>query len=460
MLSCDVIPANSAIKIDERAMQGSEMSETTLFNLNKSLFDQISSYDILSDAFRSVKRNKGAPGIDGVSVETYAGHLDEELAQLAKELTSWSYEPNPVRRVEIPKPDGSIRLLGVPCVRDRVVQTAIKMVLEPIFERTFSDHSYGFRPGRNQKQAVEAAQKIVQSGKEYCVDIDLSKFFDRVGHDRLIHRMSLEISDKRVLRLVGMILRSGVMINGVCQVTDEGATQGSPLSPLLSNIVLDELDKELESRNLEFCRFADDHNIFVRSANAADRVMQSITKFIETKLKLVVNRDKSKTSRVDGVKFLGMTIIAGALAISSFSMNRAMAKVRSLTPRGTHQTLEETVTTINKWYVGWSGYFAMTQFPSQLQAIEAHVRRRLRSRIISQQKRRSHLYRKLIARNVSRKQAAKASFSNRGRWNLSNNFAITKAYPNRWFIKELGLKIRSDEDRPHWFDVKTWTKLT
>ena len=207
------------------------MSDITLFDLNKSLFERICSEDQLRESFRAVKRNKGAPGTDGVTIQDFAANLDEELGRLRKELLNWTYEPSPVRRVEIPKPGGGVRKLGVPCLCDRVLQASIKAVLEPIFERKFSKHSYGFRPGRSQKQALESAQRIVQAGKEYCVDIDLAQFFDRVHHDRLINSLSKDVSDKRVLRLIGITLRSGVMINGVSQPTEEGTTQGSPLSP-------------------------------------------------------------------------------------------------------------------------------------------------------------------------------------------------------------------------------------
>lgn len=437
------------------------MRAITLFDLNKSLFERIISEEHLAESFAAVRRNKGAPGIDGISVEDFEMHLTEELGQLHKDLASWTYEPKPVRRVEIPKPgsDG-VRLLGVPCVRDRVVQASIKAVLEPIFEAKFSEHSYGFRPGRSQRQAVEAAQKIVSSGKEFVVDIDLSKFFDRVQHDRLIYRLGLEVSDKRVLRLIGQTLRSGVMVDGVRLATEEGTTQGSPLSPLLSNVVLDELDKELERRGLEFCRFADDCNVFVGSEKAAERVMETVTKFIEKQLKLVVNQDKSKVARSKFVKFLGMTIIAGAVAISAQAMSRAMVKVKDLTPRGTHQTIEQTMSEINKWYVGWSNYYGMTQYPSQLAAIEAHVRRRIRSRIVGQQKRRRHLFDKLVKRGVPRRQAGKTVFSNRGRWNLSHSRAVERAYPNQWFTETIGQKLASTKKLPHWLDVKIWIKLT
>lgn len=435
------------------------MRKQTLFDLSLSLFDQICSDDHLREAFRDVKRNHGAPGVDGVTVEMFESKLDEELGLLQQEVKNWTYGPKPVRRVEIPKPDGGVRILGVPTIRDRVLQASIRGVLEPILEPIFSANSYGFRPGRNQEQAVKAAQAIVQSGKEYVVDIDLSKFFDRIHHDRLIYRLSTHVEDKRILRLVGMILRSGVMINGLFEATAEGATQGSPLSPLLSNLVLDELDKELERRGLEFCRFADDCNIFVGSQKSADRVMITVSKFIENRLKLVVNREKSKVAKSSAVKFLGMTIVAGALAISAVSMQRAMDKVKELTPRGTHHAIETTVQKINSWYVGWSNYYKMTEYPAQLHKIEAHARRRLRSRIVSQQKSRRILFNRLMKRGISRKSAAKTAFSNDRRWVLSHKRVIEQAYPNKWFIKTLGLKIASDKNYPHWRPVTEWIKL-
>lgn len=438
------------------------MKQLSLFIDERSLFEKLCDLKYLQEGFKAVKRNGGSPGIDGVTIKEFGSCFDVELRKLKEELEGWIYKPKPVRRVEIPKPGkgAGVRLLGVPCVRDRVVQATLKLILEPILDPTFSSSSYGFRPGRSQRHAVKAAQGIVRSGKEYVVDIDLSKFFDRVHHDRLIYRLSGYISDKRILRIIGMTLRSGVMKDGLVSHTTEGTVQGSPLSPLLSNVVLDELDKELEQRGLEFCRFADDCNIFVKSQKAADRVMRSISKFIESKLKLAVNWDKSKVALSKHVKFLGMTIIAGMIAISAQSMNRAMAKVKELTPRGTHLRLERTIEEINTWYMGWSNYYSMTQYPSQLAKIEAHIRRRLRSRLVDQQKKRRYLFEKLIKRKVSRRLAAKTVFSNKKRWELSHTTAVEKAYPNKWFIQEMGLKVRSTEKHPHWFSPHRWVKVT
>lgn len=416
------------------------------------LFERLCSKQHLREAFKAVKKNSGAPGIDGQTVAQFDSNLDANLEQLKNELENWTYEPKPVKRVEIPKPDGGIRLLGIPCVRDRVVQVAIKALLEPKLDPQFSQNSYGFRPGRNQHHAVIAAKKIVESGKEYVVDLDLAKFFDTINHDRLISRLSLTISDKRILRLIGKVLRSGIMRNGLVIMTPEGATQGSPLSPLLSNVVLDELDKELERRGLEFCRYADDANIYVKTKKAADSVMQTITKFIESKLKLKVNKEKSKTAQSKDVKFLGFTIFLGAIIISALSVERAMAKVKELTPRGTSCSLDTTAKSINKWYMGWSAYYALTQYPGQLYKIEAHIRRRLRMRIVSQQRGSRNLKNTLLSRGLSIKGAAKTAYSGKGKWRMSICKGLNLAFSNRWFINEVGLKIRSDENRSHWFD--------
>lgn len=436
------------------------MRQTELFTDTSCLYDSLCDIHYLHEGFRMVRQNDGAPGVDEVTVSDFESRLDVELSQLQQELISWTYQPLPVRRVEMPKPGGKgVRLLGVPTVRDRVVQATLKLLLEPLFDPEFSAHSYGFRPGRSQKQAVEAARRIVVSGKPYVVDIDLSKFFDRINHNRLIHRVSQRIDDKRILRLIGLMLRSGVSWEGKVSPSREGAIQGSPLSPLLSNIILDELDKELERRGLEFCRFADDCNIFVKSQKAAERVMCNISQFIEKRLKLAINREKSQVARSDQVKFLGMTIVGETIAISHKALQAAMAKVKQLTPRGSQRPLEHTIDTINQWYIGWSGYFNMTYYPSQLHKIEAHIRRRLRSRIVGEQKRKRYLYRKLVRRGVSRRSAAKTVFSNRKRWELSNTFALTRAYPVKWFVDEMGQAIRSDQQLPHWFECRRWIRL-
>jgi RNA-directed DNA polymerase len=439
----------------------SEMRQDNLSTISgERLFEDLCAIEALRRGYEAVKKNHGAPGIDGITVEEFGTNLDEELSQLKTELESWTYRPRPVKGIEIPKAGGAgVRLLGIPCTRDRVIQATIKLLLDPIFEPRFSNSSYGFRPSKDQHQAIKAAQRIVQKGKDYVVDIDLARFFDRIQHDKLIARLSQHIPDKRILRVIGVTLRSGIMKDGLMSATTEGSIQGSPLSPLLSNVVLDELDKELEARGLEYCRFADDCNIFVKTRKAAERVMQNVSEFIEKKLKLVVNREKSQVAPAKQVVFLGMTIIKGTIAISKRSINRAMIKVKELTPRGTQLTLEKAIEKINSWYVGWSSYYSLTQYPAQLGKIEAHIRRRLRARIVSQQKRRRFLRDKLISRGISRKQAARTVYSNKKRWALSQTIALSKAYPNKWFEK-LGFKTRSQEKYSHWFEIHKWIKLT
>jgi RNA-directed DNA polymerase len=433
--------------------------ETDLFEYEDSLFEKLCEPFWLGLGFSDVKKNRGAPGVDGITIQDFSDNVEAELSQLSQELEGWTYKPQPVRRIEIDKPDGGIRLLGIPCVRDRVVQATLKRLLEPILTPRFSDHSFGFIRGRNPSQAVQEAQRIVADGKSWIVDIDLSNFFDRVHQDRLISRLSDQIDDKRILRLIGVTLRSGIMKDGLVSPTPEGTVQGSPLSPLLSNVVLDELDKELESRGLEFCRFADDCNIFVKTPKAAERVMASVSRFIEGRLRLVVNQEKSQVAPSEKVKFLGMTIVHGHIAISVKSMNRAMAKVKELTPRGTHLKIEQVMIEINLWYRGWSSYYSMTQYPAQLRKIEAHLRRRLRSRLIDQQKSRRNLFNKLVKRGAGIRMASKAAFSNNKRWATSRSFAVSKAYPNRWFITVLGQFIRSNAGLDHWFDLRIWISL-
>jgi RNA-directed DNA polymerase len=418
-------------------------------DFHTSLFDKICDKNSLREAFREVKRNKGASGVDGISVDEFERNLEEELSRLQQEVVSWTYKVQPVKRVEIPKPNGGIRLLGIPTVRDRVLQSSIKNTLEPIIDPAFSENSYGFRPGRSQKQALEKAQAIVQSGKEYVVDMDLSKFFDRISHDRLISRLKRLIDDTRVLRIIGMTLRCGVMVDGKYHATPVGSVQGSPLSPLLSNVVLDELDKELEKRGLEFCRFADDCNIYVRSEKAAQRVKESISKFVEKKLKLVVNEEKTKVAQSRYVKFLGVTILTVGLCISTAAMSKAKEKVKELSPRGTHLTIEKSIERFNLWYRGWAKYFELTHFPSQFKQIEAHFRRRLRAQMINDHKRRRFICRKLRKRGVRKQTAEKTAYSNNKIWAMSIMPACHIAWSNSYF-KQMGMYTHSDKVLKHW----------
>jgi len=331
------------------------------------LFEEVCLKRTLERAFRKVKANRGAPGPDGETLEEFEQDLENGLNQLRDELVGWRYRPGPVRRVVIPKPGGGERLLGVANVRDRIVQQAMVMVIEPLFEPDFSDHSYGFRPGRSQREAIARAKEHVGEGREWVVDLDLERFFDTVNKDRVIHLLRSKVEDRRVIRLVALTLRSGIWIDGKVEKSRVGLPQGSPLSPLLSNIVLHELDVELERRGLHFVRYADDCNVFVSSQKAAERVLEKLTRFIEGKLKLKVNRTKSKTGLSSTVKFLGMTVLAGGMvAISAGAMTKAKAKVKELIPRSGKAPLEVQIEIVNQWYRGWAEYFAMGEYPSQL----------------------------------------------------------------------------------------------
>jgi len=436
------------------------MKQLSLPNETRRLFEVIVHQQTLERAFNEVKKNKGSPGIDKISIKDFEQNKAQELAQLRDELNSWRYEPAPVRQVEIPKPGrpGETRALGIPCVRDRVVQAAIKMVIEPIPDPMFSDNSFGFRPNRNQHQAIENARQYVESGKEFVVDIDLSKFFDRINHDKIIAKLAKVIEDKRVLRLIGMTLRSGVMTKQGFEVTTVGSVQGSPLSPLLSNVILDELDKKLEQRGLSFVRFADDCNIFVKSRKAAERVFENISQFIENKMKLVVNQDKSKVAKSSQVKFLGVTMVKATVAISKIAMRNAKSKIKELTPRGTHLTLEDSLHAFNTWYRGWANYFQVTAYPAQFKTLEARIRRRLRARLISQFKRRKFLFRYLKKHGILHKLAAKTVYSNKGRWALSRSKAIERVLSNEYFEKH-GLWIHSNRRLRHWKHVNYWVHL-
>lgn len=424
------------------------------------LYEEVCTKRTLERAFRKVKANQGAPGPDGESIEEYEADLESRLEQLRKELESWSYQPSPVRRVVIPKPGGE-RLLGVANVRDRIVCQAIAMVMGPLFEPGFSDHCYGYRPGRSQRDAVAEAQKHVGEGRQWVVDLDLERFFDTVNHDRVLHLLREKVKDRRMIRLVAMSLRSGIWIDGKVERSREGLHQGSPLSPLLSNIVLHELDEELERRGLHFARYADDCNVFVSSRKAAERVLSRLTRFIEGKLKLKVNRTKSKTGLSSTVKFLGMTVLAGGMvAISAASMTKAKAAVKDLVPRSGKAPLEVQIENVNQWFRGWVGYYAMGEYPSQMRAIEARIRVRFRLQFIKNHKRKKHLVRKLVKRGIRRQTAYREVYlRNHGRWRLAHTFGVARAWSERWFHQQ-GLLTFSGEDRSHWQSLEAYPKLS
>lgn len=345
------------------------------------LMERILSRENLLEALKRVEKNKGSHGIDGMSVKDLRRHLYENWNSLCTSLREGTYQPSPVRRVEIPKPNGGVRLLGIPTVTDRFIQQAIAQVLTPIFDPIFSDNSYGFRPKRRGHDAVRKARGFIKDGYRWVVDIDLEKFFDKVNHDKLMGLLMNRIKDVTVIKLIRKYLQAGIMINGVVQEAEEGTPQGGPLSPLLSNIILDDLDKELENRGHKFVRYADDCNIYTKSRKAGERVMKSVTIFIETVLKLKVNREKSAVDRPWKRKFLGFSFTAHKepkIRISNESTKRLKGKIRELTSRSKSISMEHRVEKLNKYLVGWCGYYALADTPSKFKEFDEWIRRRLR----------------------------------------------------------------------------------
>jgi RNA-directed DNA polymerase len=387
-------------------------------------------------ALARVKANRGSAGVDGMTVQQLPEHLKQYWPAIREQLLSGAYVPQPVKRVEIPKPDGGVRKLGIPTVLDRFIQQAVMQVLQRKWDRTFSDHSYGFRPGRSAHQAVEAAQQYIAAGYRWVVDLDLEKFFDRVNHDQLMAKIAERVSDKRLLKLIREFLRAGVMEHGLVGPVDEGTPQGGPLSPLLSNIVLDELDRELERRGLRFARYADDSNIYVRSRRAGERVMESITRFITSRLKLKVNQQKSAVARPWERKFLGFSFTsadAPKRRIAPKAVDRFKGRIRELTQRTRGVSTERMAEELARYLRGWIGYFGKCETPSVLYRLEQWFRHRLRSAIWKQWKWGPVRFAELRKRGVGKDLAAQTAGSAHGPWRLANSPALSLALPNAYF---------------------------
>lgn len=408
--------------------------------LTARLMEQVCEPENLNRAYARVKANKGAPGVDGVSVSKLGAWIKRHKHELIASLLDGSYQPQPVRGVQIPKPGGKgMRQLGIPTVVDRLVQQAIGQVLEPILDPTFSASSHGFRPGRSAHDALARAREYVAEGRVIVVDIDLEKFFDKVNHDILMARLGRWVGDKRMLRIIGRFLRVGMMQNGVCLSREEGTPQGGPLSPLLANLLLDDLDKELEKRGHKFCRYADDCNIYVQSKAAGERVLASVTTFLEQKLRLRVNRDKSAVAFVRERKFLGHRLLPGGrLGIAPQSLDRAKERLRQITRRSRGVSLEQVIGEINEFVVGWVTFFRHAACKSHLIEMDQWLRRRLRCLRLKQCKRTRTIAQFLHRLGVPKWRAWIGASSGKGWWRCADTPPVHEGMSAAWF-EQIGL---------------------
>lgn len=405
------------------------------------LMEQVCERRNMKKALARVRSNAGASGVDGMTVTELPEYLREHWPSLKTQLLEGAYRPQPVRRVEIPKPGGGKRMLGIPTALDRLIQQAVLQVLQPLWDPTFSDHSYGFRPGRKAHQAVARAQGYVGEGHRWVVDIDLESFFDRVNHDRLMARMAERVEDKRLLKLTRAFLTAGVMEGGLVRPLDEGTPQGGPLSPLLSNLVLDELDRELERRGHRFVRYADDCNIYVRSERAGQRVMETITRFIERRLRLKVNASKSAVGRPWERKFLGFVFSPDRepkRRVSRTAREKFKQKVRELTDRGHSVGMERRVRELNRYLRGWIGYFGYAHNAKLFRDWDSWIRRRLRAVYWKQWKTGRRRFAELTRLDVGIDLAARTAGSSHCYWRISRSPALSYALPGSFFAS-LGL---------------------
>lgn len=404
------------------------------------MLEKVINRNNLNLAYKRVKRNGGSHGVDGMKVEELLPYLKQHGDQIRQELLDGKYRPQPVRRVEIPKPNGGgVRLLGVPTVVDRMIQQAIAQVLTPVFEEEFSDYSYGFRPGKSAHDAIKQAQVYINEGYTTVVDIDLEKFFDRVNHDKLMYLLSKRIEDKRLLRLIRRYLESGIMIGGLVSPSREGTPQGGPLSPLLSNVMLHELDMELERRGHRFCRYADDCNCYVKSRRAGDRVMASVTQFIEQRLKLKVNRDKSAVDYVHRRKFLGFSFYwtkgEYRIRVDAKSIKRLKDKLRLLTSRRMGWSMNARIYRLNQVIRGWVNYFSLADMRRHCLSLDEWLRRRLRMCYWKQWKKVKTRIANLIRLGLSVRKAREYGNTRKSYWHTANSWILSKSLTIAYFDK-------------------------
>jgi RNA-directed DNA polymerase len=405
------------------------------------LMEEIVDRENLKEALRRVKANKGSPGVDGMTVDQLDDYLKQQWPTILEQLLSGTYKPKPVKRVEIPKPDGGVRKLGIPTVLCRFVQQAVMQVLQRQWDPTFSNFSYGFRPGRSAHQAVAQAQRYIAEGYNWVIDLDLEKFFDRVNHDKLMAQIAKRVEDKRLLKLIRAFLNAGVMENGLISPSVEGTPQGGPLSPLLSNLVLDALDRELERRGHRYVRYADDCNIYVRSERAGQRVMKSVTSFITGQLKLKVNENKSAVARPQERKFLGFSFTDGPevkRAIAPKALDRFKDRIREITRQAKGVSMDSTVEQLARYMVGWRGYFGFCETPQVLIYLTRWIRLRLRCAFWRQWKTPRRRRAALLKLGVRPQLAANTAGSGRGPWHLARSKALSVGLSNA-YLRSLGL---------------------
>jgi RNA-directed DNA polymerase len=402
------------------------------------LLERIVARDNVLLAWKRVKANKGAAGMDAMSVDAFAAYAREHWPAIRESILAGTYQPRPVRRVEIPKPTGGLRPLGIPTVLDRLIQQAIAQVLGPIFDPGFSEHSFGFRPGRSAHGAVRQVQKYVREGFRIAVDMDLSKFFDSVNHDALMHRVTRRVRDRRVLKLIGAYLRAGVMVKGRLQETRTGVPQGGPLSPLLANIMLDDLDRELEKRGHRFARYADDFIIVVKSTRAAGRVMASVVRFVEHRLKLRVNAAKSRVAKVGNAEFLGFTFKAGHIRWSEAAFKEFKRRIKLLTGRSWFVSMQYRMEKIAQYVRGWMNYYGISRYYRPIPEVDEWLRRRVRMCYWKQWRYCRTKVRNLLRLGTYLRTAICAGISRKGPWRLSRTLATQSGMTNAW-LKNQGL---------------------
>ena len=458
MKKAEIPIRNLAVEVEMEVRDKQKMQSITVDLLNREsvndelfdtsrLLEDVLERDNMLKAMYRVIRNKGSHGIDGMKTDELREHVKRTWTTVKSKLLEGKYNPSPVRRIEIPKPDGGIRLLGIPTVQDRMIQQAIAQVLSEIYEPTFSESSFGFRPNRGAKNAIKQSETYINQGYRWVVDMDLEKFFDKVNHDILMGKLEKKIKDRRLLKLIRKYLESGVLVNGIKVSSEEGTPQGGPLSPLLANIMLDGIDKELEKRGHKFCRYADDCNIYVKSKKAGIRVMDSVTKLIENNLKLKVNKNKSAVDLVTNRKFLGLSFYYRKgkfkIRIHDKSIKRFRDKIRDITNRNRGISIDERILRLNDSIRGWINYFGIADAKRKLKILDSWIRRRLRACLWKQWKKTKTKYKNLIKLGISKSQAYQFANTRKGYWRISKSPILDIALNNGYF-KSIGLMSLSN----------------